>query len=739
MRVWLGLGVCSAFISSMLQADEPSQIVTSGATTAPATQVMVTEDVSHAPFRDQKLPLDQRVDDLFARLTPMEKAALLHGASSDTTLAIPRLGLLPIRMTDGPQGVRGPKATKFPSGIALAATWDIPLVEQMGSALGEETLGAGFNVILGPGLNIMRTPLGGRNFEYMGEDPVLSGKTAGAYIRGVQSAGASACPKHYTGNEQERWRTTMSIDMSERALREIYAKNFEIAFEEGKPWSMMAGYNKFRGEYCCHSSHLLVDLMRKDWKWDGLATSDWGAWHGTVPAVNGGCEIEMGGWTDTKRDEAVVKNVESGKIKKDMFDSAVKSNLRFLIRLGAVNQLPKGSINTPEHQAVARRVAAESIVLLKNNDHLLPLDAAKINKIAVVGPAANYKFATNILEESGGSGAVFTPYEITPLQGIKNAVGKNAEIVYTAGFSYLPPATTVPSLDIPENGITEATALAAQADVAIVCVGTNHRYDREAIGWGDVAGSDKPDLELIGPSVDLIKAVQKANPKTIVLLINGAPVSVEQWHEQVPAIVEAWYPGIEGGNAIADVLFGNINPSGKLPCTFGKKLTDWKCHTMTPEVFPGTGNNGKETYSDDIWVGYRHFDRDNIEPRFPFGFGLSYTTFTYGQLDITTNADDAKITFTVTNTGQRAGSEVAQLYVSAPKSPVERPLRELKGFAKVHLKPGESQQVTLTVRKKDLAYWDEQASGWSVVPGNYILLVGSHSRNLPLSVIWAVK
>ena len=809
----------------------------------------------NAKYLNSKVPIEERIADLFKLLTIEEKVALIHGCSGFEYGGIPRIGLPPIGMSDGPQGVRGPVATAFPSGIAMAATWNSSLIEQMGMALGQETIASGNRVQLGPGVNIMRTPLGGRNFEYMGEDPVLSGKTAAAYIRGVQSQGAATCIKHYNGNEQEFWRTTIDVLIDERALQEIYSVPFRIAVEEAKPWSVMAAYNKFRGEYATASDYLQNQLLKKEWGFDGSIVSDWGAWHDNKKAIEGGCDIEMPSERNVSYDKKLADEFRAGKISMQALDEAVKRNLRLLFRVGAFDAPRKGSINTAQHKKVARTVAAESMVLLKNEGKALPINLSVLKSIAVIGPNANKKHSllANGLQEAGGSGAVLPPYEITPLEGLRERLKGKAKVRFAPGYEFesgkldlIPsevldlkveyfnnqdfsgapvltakekavehtwpgsPAQGVSPLfsarysgtlkptasgkytlqlssddgsqlfidnklvidnsgdhdtisktcDIEllggksyavrldyknsggkgdlrlgwqlagENNLEAAVRAAKESDVAIVFAGTNHNYDREAFGWGDVPNADKPDLELIGPQADLIRAVAAANPRTIVVLINGAPVSVEQWHQQVAGIVEAWYPGQEGGRAIADVLFGDANPSGKLPCTFGKKLDDWLSHSMGKEVYPGTGNNGTVDYRDSIWVGYRHFDHANIEPRYPFGYGLSYTTFGFSPLQISADKSGSfTVEVNLTNTGSRAGSETVQLYISPKSSTVERPTRELKAFAKVSLKPGESRLVRLHLKRSDFARY-EVGKGWVVDSGNYELQVGNSSRHI---------
>jgi beta-glucosidase len=823
-----------------------------------------------AKYLNPKASIEERVNDLFARLTPGEKAALVHGCSGMGYGDIPRIGLPEILMTDGPQGVRMGQgtATAFPGSLALAATWNPALVEQGGMVFGRECQATSQRVFLAPGVNIMRTPLGGRNFEYMGEDPYLAGKTAAAYIRGVQSQRVAACVKHWNFNEQEHWRTTINVECDDRALHEIYGPAFEMAVKEGKVWSAMPAYNRFRGDYCAASKFLNSDVLVKEYGFDGATISDWGAWHDDQLCLNGGCTIEMPSGKDAKRDARIAERVAKGEISQVLFDEAVRRNLRLLFRVGAFEAPKAGAINTSENQKIARQAATEGIVLLKNAQNILPLDAAKIKKLAVIGPNAN-QYQTmadgSDLATRGGSGAMRPPYEITPLEALQQRFGD--KVIYAPGLQFEkqrmqsaplmkfpeglkaeffannncqnePVATRIdkeinfrftidkapvprlnpqrfsvrwtglftapkggsyelvlssddgsrlwiddqlvidhwgdhdtqvktatialdPSkpakikleyqnnggkgdlalkcqrLSVPANISAEDEAITAakQADVVLFFAGTDHSYDREALGWGDVKGADKPDLELKGPQAELIKKIAAVNPKTIVILINGAPVSVEQWQAQVPAIVEAWYGGQEAGNAIADILLGNANPSGKLPCTFGKKLDDWLCHQLGPESYPGTGNNGLVKYSDSIWVGYRHFDNAKIEPRYPFGHGLSFTTFKYGRLTqgVLQNDNPKEVTIVsipVTNTGKRPGAEVVQLYIADLKSSVPRPPQELKGFQKLFLKPGETKIATFTITRRDLSFWDVTTHAWKAEPGDFELRVGSSSRDI---------
>jgi len=683
-----------------------------------------------AKYLDSKSPLEDRVADLFAHLLPAEKVALIHGCGDMGYGNIPRIGLPEVLMTDGPQGVRleAGKATAFPCGLAMAATWNPSILEQAGAAIGEECRALNRRIFLAPAVNIMRTPLGGRNFEYMGEDPYLSGKSAAALIRGVQSQGIAACVKHWNLNEQEHWRHTINVECDERALREIYSPAFEAAAREGKVWAVMSAYNRFQGDFCTTSKHLNLDILDREFGFDGALISDWNAWHNDKLAIEGGCTIQMPSEQDAVRDSRIVAFIACGEISSSALDEAVRRNLRLLFRIGAFDAKSGGSINTPAHQQISRQAATESIVLLKNGGNLLPLDNKKLKKIAIIGPNADQCQTMadgSKLIARGGSGATRPPFETTPLAALKARFGE--KIVYAPGMSF---EKKLPSAD----PVAEAIAAAKSADTVIFFAGTDHDYDREFLGWGEMKGADKPGLELIGPQADLIQKIAAVNSNTIVVLVNGSPVSVEQWQAQVPAIVEAWYGGMEGGNAIADILFGDANPSGKLPCTFGKKLDDWLCHQLGAESFPGTGDNGVVKYLDGIWVGYRHFDEDGIEPRFPFGWGLSYTSFDYGKLVLSTSTMSSDKTLTVsipvTNTGKRAGAEVVELYVHEDKPALSRPPQELKGFAKLLLQPGETKKALFTIQRRDLSFWDDASHNWKATPGRFEVRIGASSRDI---------
>lgn len=682
-------------------------------------------------FVDPTAPLEARVDDLLGRLTQEEKASLIHGCSILEYGELPRLNIPGIGMADGPVGVRGPAATKFPSGISMASTWDADLIREVGRALGRENLAAGNRVFLAPCGDIMRTPLGGRTFEGFGEDPWLIGTITVNYIQGVQGMGVAACVKPVAANSQEKWRRSIDVRVSERALREIYLAGFERAVKEGGAWSVMGAYNKINGEWSCHHDRMLNGMLKDEWGFDGAVITDWGAWKDTAGAINGGSTIEMPAPKPGKGAGATLRLLAENKIDKARYEDAVRRNARLLIRCGIVDPRRKdrAAISTPEHQALARKVAEESIVLLKNQNGLLPLDMSAIKSIAVIGPNADWKLTRTNYRDSGGSASVFPPYEITPLAGLRAKVAGRLAVHFAEGYSY--EAGAAASF---EEGKAAAIEAARSSDVAIVFAGTNHTYDREATGNVRPEEADKPDLGLIGPQPELIRAVAAANPRTIVVLINGAPVTMTQWLDQVPSVLEAWFPGMEGGRAIANVLFGDVNPSGKLPVTLGKKLTDWKVHTLGPDGYPGTGKNGHVKYDDGIWIGYRWFDRARIEPEFPFGHGLSYTTFNYTNIKIRKQDAGWTVSFDITNAGMRAGAEVVQLYVQPVSSKIERPFRELKGCAKVRLSPGETKNVEITVTPSHLRHWDGHAGKWVIESGDYLIAIGASSRDMRLQI-----
>ncbi len=693
-------------------------------------------------YLDPAAPLEARVEDLLGRLTIEEKISLLHGDSKFTTAAIPRLEI-PVRwLSDGPHGVReeikkdvfSPAgrtddfSTAFPCGSALAATWNPALGQSEGEVIGEEALVRGKDIMLGPGVNIQRTPLCGRNFEYLGEDPLLAARMAVGYIRGQQSRDIASCVKHFAANNQETERGSVNVEMDERALREIYLPAFRAAVQEAGVWTVMGAYNKFRGEHCCHNDYLLNQILKKEWGFRGLVMSDWNGTHDTKQAALNGLDLEMG--TEKRPyDEyflatPYLDGLRRGEFPMAGLDDKVRRNLRVMFATHVFDERAKGSINTKEHQTVARRVAEEGIVLLKNERAALPLDPAKLKHIAVIG-----ENATRLQTHGGQSSEIKAFYEITPLDGILRRIGHAVSVTYAMGYDAPtrdPRTTKVKAEDagLPAEELTaRAIAAARAADVVIFVGGLNHD-----LGF-DCESRDRADMKLPYGQDALLTKIVEANPRTIVVMVAGSPVEMGPWLERAPAVVQAWYGGMEAGNALARVLFGDVNPSGKLPCTFPKQLADTPAHTVGE--FPG--QDGTVHYNEGLLVGYRWYDTKKIEPLFPFGHGLSYTKFEYSAVTVTAgqgaNGPVATVELELANTGDREGAEVVQVYVRDLESSLPRPLQELKAFSKVSLKPGERRKVSLPLTREAFAFYDP-ARGWVAEAGKFAIAVGSSSRDI---------
>jgi beta-glucosidase len=690
-----------------------------------------------APAGPQR-PLDQRVEELLQRLTLDEKISLVHGDSLFTTAGVPRLGLPPRSLSDGPHGVReelGPRfrplergddfATWLPVGVALASTWNPPLAEAYGRTLGQESLARGKSILLGPGVNIARTPLCGRNFEYFGEDPYLAARMVVPWIKGIQGQGVAACVKHFALNNQEVQRNTIDVLVDERPLREIYLPAFEAAVKEGGVLTVMGGYNKFRGQHACHNEYLLNTVLKREWGFQGLVMSDWNGTHDTREAALHGLDLEMG----TARPfesyflAAPFKElIEKGELPLALLDDKVRRNLRVLLATQGLEGRPAGALNAKAHQETARKVAEEAIVLLKNEGGLLPLDPARVKTIAVIGENATRKQAAG-----GGSSGIKALYEVTPLEGILRRAGA-ANVIHAAGYRARKAEGTADAAEAAALLVEQAVAAARQADVAIVVGGLNH--DR---GF-DAEGADRANLELPGGQAALVSRVLEANPRTVVVLVSGGPVEMEPWLARTPAVVQAWYGGMEGGNALAAALFGDVNPSGKLPVTFPRALADSPAHALGN--YPG--KDGTVRYEEGLLVGYRWFDARAIEPLFPFGHGLSYTTFEYSALRVrgplATAGEEsgalAVVEVDVANTGSRAGSEVVQIYVGDSRSSLPRPPKELKGFRKVALAPGEKRTVTIALGPEAFAFYEPGKQVWLAEAGEFGVQAGSSSRDI---------
>ena len=814
--------------------------------------------------RSKHLP---NIEELLGQMTLQEKVAMLAGTNTWYTVPVERLGIPSIKMTDGPNGARGAggfasdvKAACFPAGISLASTWDTDLLERVGDALAREARMKGARVLLGTTVNIQRSPLGGRNFECFSEDPYLIARMAVAYIHGLQSGGVGASIKHYVCNDEEFERFTISSEVRERALREIYLLPFQAAVREVQPWTIMAAYNLVNGTPASENPYLLTEILRHEWGYEGVVVSDWFmSVKSTAASVNAGLDVEMP--SPKWRGEKLLAAVERGEVTEATIDTSVRRLLQLLVKAGLFEHpetMPEQSTDLPEHRALIRQVASEGCVLLRNEQHVLPLQRERLTSIAVIGPNAR---VAQIM--GGGSAQVNVHYAITPFEGIANKVGEHTSVRYEQGctnhryqplldmdllladkegsehglaieyfnnsdlsgapifketkttselmwfgempegvdpqqFSFrvtgrftpretgnytfglvsggpgrfsidgrvlidkwsqpkamgvedfLGAAETQETLTLeaggtylltleyakpkesplamvrlgclppqPSDAIERASALAATSDVAIVCVGFGGDWQSE--------GFDRPNIDLPGKQDALVEQVAAANPRTIVVLNTGSPITMP-WLSSVAAVVQAWYPGQECGNAIADVIFGDTNPSGKLAQTFPVRLEDNPAYLNFP------GENGKVYYGEGLFVGYRYYDEKKITPLFPFGFGLSYTTFDYGPLSLSApeiSPDDTlQVSVEITNTGQRTGKEVVQLYVCDRQASLQRPEKELKAFAKVQLEPGERKTVTLSIARDALAYYDDLAQKWVAEAGEFEVLVGASSQDI---------
>ncbi len=687
-----------------------------------------------------------KITTLIKKLTLEEKVNMVHASSSFTSGAVPRLGIPEMTMSDGPHGVRPEfgrdwvfdnnsldSGTYLPNSNCLAATWNPALGYAFGSVLGSEARFRGKNVILGPGINIIRSPLNGRNFEYQSEDPFLISKMVVGYIKGVQDQGVSACVKHFIANNQESKRFTINVEMSERALREIYMPGFKAAVQLGGVNTLMCSYNKFRGQWAGHSNYLLNQVLKKEWGFKGLVMSDWAAVHNTEQAFWNGMDLEMG--TDLNMlpnpnynkfffADPLLKLIKEKKLPAYLLDEKVSRILNVMFKTSMIDgKLKTGEYNTKAHQQTAAKVAEEGIVLLKNNDNFLPLNKIKIKSIAVIGYNAVRKQSMG-----GGSSQVRAFYEITPLEGIKNMVSNNVKVTYARGYDIARNSVANQQL------IAEAVQVASKADAVIYVGGSFHGYDYSV--WADNAydaeDTDKPNMDMPFGQDELIAAIQKANPKIAVVLFGGSAMDMTKWIDNTPAILQYWYAGMEGGNAIAKIIFGATNPSGKLPMTFPKKLQDNPSYVLGE--YPGdTAKNLQVHYYDDIYVGYRYYDTYRVTPQFAFGHGLSYTNFEYSNLKLTTTAKKVVATFMVKNTGKINGAEVAQLYVHEQNALLPRPEKELKGFEKIFLQAGEQKEVTINLDEDAFKYFNDAKNEWVTDKAFFDILVGGASDAIKLT------
>lgn len=692
--------------------------------------------------------IEQRIDEILPQLTLEEKVAMCHAQSKFTSPGVPRLGIPQLMMSDGPHGVRAEinwddwgyagwtndSCTAFPALTALASTFRPELSAIYGSAVAEEALYRGKDIMLGPGVNIYRTPLCGRNFEYMGEDPFLASVMVVPYIKAMQQHGVASCVKHYALNNQEVWRNEVDVHVSDRALREIYLPAFEAAVKEGKAWSIMGAYNLYQGEHCCHNNVLLNKILKEEWGFDGCVITDWGGAHDTKQAALNGLDIEMGSWTNglTSNVSLAYDNywlakpylemLKKGEVPMSTLDDKVRRILRLMLRTNMKEGRANGSLCSEEHFTTAYKVACEAMVLLKNEGDLLPLDASKAMKIAVIG-----ENATRSMCKAGGSSELKTKREVSPLEGIKSRF-PNATIEYTMGYSSGPSAygRVVPSPLNADSLAQKAVELAKSADVVLFVGGLNKSHEQ------DCEAGDRTGLELPFGQNELIEQILAVNPKTALILISGNAVAMP-WVDKMPAIMQAWYLGSEAGNAIADVISGKVNPSGKLPISFPVRLEDNAVHSFVGdvEVYPGDKENGyKQVYKEDILVGYRWHDTKNIKPLFAFGHGLSYTKFEAKDATIELKGDKVQVKLGLTNTGGRDGAEVVQVYVGMNDSKVMRATKELKGFAKVDVTAGASKTVSIDIPVAKLAYYNEQKGDWEIEAGKYTFYVGTASDNI---------
>jgi beta-glucosidase len=685
----------------------------------------------------KKQSVDEKIESILKKLTLEEKISMLHANSIFKAGGISRLGIPELVTDDGPLGVREDvkegwgsanlttdSATFFPNGSALAATWNPELAYRYGHDMGEEARERNKTIMLAPAFNIARTPLCGRTYEYYSEDPFLNAQLAVQSVKGIQSQHVAACVKHYAVNNQEVERGRIDVLLDERALREIYLPAFKASIIEGNAWTIMSAYNKVRGVYCSENDYLLNKVLRGEWKFKGIVISDWGGTHSTVTAANNGLDLEMGSrppYENYYFAKPLLDSVKAGKVSMQVIDEKVRRILWVIYHTSLSDKLPAGKINTPEHSKTVYDIAAESIVLLKNEKHLLPLNIATVKSIAVIGDNAVRTF------HLGGFGAgVKARYEVTALAGLQNRLGKTVNIQFAQGYSgaYKAPKRneTGEAFTSDPAMIREAVELAKKSAMAIVFIGGNREYESEA--------RDRKDLSLPFNEQQLVDAVTEVNPNTIVVIVGGAPYDIGAIKKNNHTIVWSWYNGSENGNALADVLTGTINPSGKLPFTFPVTLKNSPAHAL--DAYPG--ENMQVVYKEGILVGYRWFDTKKIEPMYCFGYGLSYTNYAYAGLHTNQKnyhtGDNITATLQVTNKGKYSGKETVQLYISKPVSLVERAEKELKAFKKVTIPAGKTINVTLTIPVKDLAYYDVVQGKWVIEKGQYKLLAGTSSKEI---------
>ena len=725
-------------------------------------------------YLDQTKSEEQRIDDAISRMTLAEKIRIIHAQSKFSSAGVPRLGFPDFWTDDGPHGVRpdvlwdewdqagqtNDSCVAFPALTCLAASWNPQMSRIYGEALGEEALYRGKDMILGPGVNINRTPLNGRNFEYMGEDPFLASVMVVPYIQGLQSKGVSACVKHYCLNNDEEYRHQVNVIVSDRALHEIYLPAFKAAVEKGKTWGIMGSYNLYKNEHNCHNQWTLNKILKGDWKYDGVVVSDWGGAHDLEQSVKNGLDIEFGTWTDGLTMGATnaydnyflslpyMRAIQEGKFTQKELNDKVRRVLRLFYRTTMNPNRPHGFLCSESHYAAARQIAEDGIVLLQNKNNVLPINTQNAKRVLVVG-----ENAIKMMTVGGGSSSLKVQREISPLEGLKARLAKDGiDVDYSRGYvgdvtGNYNGVTTGQNLNDNRSEaelIAEAIEKAKTADYVIMFGGLNKS------GFQDCEGHDRKQFELPYNQDKLIEALAKANKNFVYVNISGNAVAMP-WKEKVAGIVQGWFIGSESGEALASILTGDANPCGKLPFTWVNSLNEVGAHALN--TYPGTwrkegGTNTKgniidEEYKEGIYVGYRWTDKERIKPTFAFGHGQSYTQFAISNLrsDKSDLTQDDTIAFTVNvkNTGKRAGSEVVQLYIHDVKSSVDRPKKELKGFQKVYLQPGENKDVTITINKEALSFYDELSSSWKAEAGKFEALVGNASDNLKLKKVFELK
>ena len=717
-------------------------------------------------YLDDSKPIEDRIEDALSRITVEEKVALIHAQSKFSSPGVARLGIPEFWMTDGPHGIRpevlwdewnqagwtNDSCVAFPALTCLAATWNPEAALLYGQSIGEEARYRNKTVLLGPGVNIYRTPLNGRNFEYMGEDPYLASQMVVPYVKGVQQNGVAACVKHYALNNQEINRHTTNVIVDDRALYEIYLPAFKAAVQKGKAWAIMGSYNLYKNQHNCHNRYLLNDILKGEWGFDGVVVSDWGGVHNTEEAIYNGMDMEFGSWTNGLSKgmgnaydnyylaHPYLKQIKEGKIGTKELDDKVRRILRLAFRTTMNRNRPYGAMLSEEHIAAARKIGEEGIVLLQNKKNILPIDLNRTKKIAVIG-----ENALKMMTVGGGSSPLKVQYECSPLDGIKRRMGDGIEISYARGYV----GDTGGQFDGVSSGqnlkddrsarqlIEEAVRIAQSADYVIFIGGLNKS------GHQDCEDTDRKGLELPYKQDKVIGALAKVNKNLIVVNISGNAVAMP-WISEVPAVIQAWYLGTEAGNAIASVLVGDVNPSGKLPFTFPEKLEDVGAHQLGD--YPGRQREDgifDEKYNESIFVGYRWTDKQKIRPLFPFGHGLSYTTFAYGKATVNKKVmkidEQIAITVPITNTGKRIGSEIVQLYISDLKSSLPRPVKELKGFSKIQLAPGETQEVTFLVDKQALSFFNDSRHEWVAEPGKFEAQIAASATDIKSKVTFELE